>query len=130
MQGAKVDLPVRAAQRPACLRRANESKAPLKSRTNKTSTPTRQHTWKTQDKVATAALFAALAFQPGIVLTNAPLNLCFTSSQRLYGTDWVLPDFDDFMLSRCPAPYGFDDYSGAGLDYPAGLYLNATAGRW
>jgi len=88
------------------------------------------HTWKTQDKVATAALFAALAFPPGPVLTNAPLNLCFTSSERLYGTDWVLPDFGDFMLSRCPTPYGFDDYSGAGLDYPAGLYLNATAGRW
>mmetsp|Transcript_8060 Transcript_8060/g.17039 ORF Transcript_8060/g.17039 Transcript_8060/m.17039 type:complete len:136 (-) Transcript_8060:150-557(-) len=79
-------------------------------------------TWKTQDKVATAALFAILAFAPGTVLTNAPTNLCFTSSERLYGGDWVLPDFDDYMLSRCPTPYR--------LDNPASLYPNATAGRW
>ena len=46
----------------------------------------------------------------------------FTSSERLYGGDWVLAAFDDYMLSRCPAPYGFDN--------PAGLYPNATAGRW
>ena len=71
-----------------------------------------------------------LAFAPGVVLANSPSKLCFTSSERLYGTNWVLPDFDDYMLSRCPAPYGFDNYSGAGLDYPAGLYPNATAGRW
>jgi len=85
-------------------------------------TPNRQLTWKTQGKVATAALFAALAFGPGIILINAPATLCFTSSERLYGADWVLPDFGDYMLSRCPAPYGFDN--------PAGLYPNATAGRW
>ena len=78
--------------------------------------------WKTQDKVATVALFAVLAFQPGGVLTNAPLNLCFTSSERFDGSGWVLPDFGDYMLSRCPAPYG--------LTNPAGLYPNATAGRW
>ena len=89
-----------------------------------------QLTWKTQDKVATAALFAIMAFEPGVVLVSAPHNLCLTSSERLYGTDWVLPDFDDYMLSRCPTAYGFDDYSGAGLDYPAGLYPNTTAGRW
>ena len=93
-------------------------------------TPNRQLTWKKQDKVATAALFAILAFGPGVVLTNAPQNLCFTSSERFDGADWVLPDFDDYMLSRCPTAYGFDDYSGAGLDYPAGLYPNVTAGRW
>mmetsp|Transcript_105971 Transcript_105971/g.306621 ORF Transcript_105971/g.306621 Transcript_105971/m.306621 type:complete len:303 (-) Transcript_105971:72-980(-) len=79
-------------------------------------------TWKTQDKVAATALFVALAVQPGVVLINAPINLCFTSSERLYGGGWELPDFSDYMLSRCPTPYG--------LDNPAGLYPNATAGRW
>jgi len=72
--------------------------------------------------VATVALFAVLAFEPGVVLIGAPTGLCFTSSERFDGADWVLPDFDDYMLSRCPAPYGFDN--------PAGLYPNATAGRW
>ena len=72
--------------------------------------------------MATAALFGVLAVMPGEPLTNAPTNLCFTSSERLYGDDWVLLDFGDYMLSRCPEPYGFD--------YPAGLYPNATAGRW
>ena len=72
--------------------------------------------------MATIALFATLAFAPGNVLSTAPLNLCFTSSERLYGADWALADFDDYMLSRCPTAYGFD--------YPAGLYPNATAGRW
>ena len=77
--------------------------------------------WKTQDKVATAALFAVLAFVPAIVLTTAPTRLCFTSSERFDGGDWVLPDFDDFMLSSCPLP---------GLTNPPGLYPNATAGHW
>ena len=72
--------------------------------------------------MATVALFAVLAFEPGVVLIGAPTGLCFTSSERFDGADWVLPDFDDYMLSRCPAPYGFDN--------PAGLYPNATAGRW
>ena len=72
--------------------------------------------------MATVALFAILAFVPGTVLTSAPENLCFTSSERFDGADWVLPGFDDYMLSRCPEPHGFD--------YPAGLYPNATAGRW
>ena len=80
--------------------------------------------------MATVALFAILAFTPGGPLTNAPTNLCFTSSERFDGTDWVLSDFGDYMLSRCPTAYGFDDYSGLGLDYPAGLYPTATAGRW
>ena len=72
--------------------------------------------------VATASLFVALAVQPGVVLINAPTNLCFTSSERMYGVDWVLSDFGDYMLSRCP--------DACGLDNPAGLYPNATAGRW
>ena len=72
--------------------------------------------------MATAALFAIQALYPGLVLVKAPGNLCFTSGERFDGTDWVLPDFDDYMLSRCPTPYGFDN--------PAGLYPNATAGRW
>ena len=72
--------------------------------------------------MASVALFAVLAFLPGAVLTNATTKLCYTSSERLYGDEWVLPDFDDYMLSRCPAAYG--------LDNPAGLYPNATAGRW
>ena len=72
--------------------------------------------------MATAALFAALTLIPGAALGEIPSNLCFTSCERLDGGDWVLPDFGDYMLSRCPAPYG--------LDNPAGLYPNATAGRW
>ena len=72
--------------------------------------------------MATAALFAALAFVPGTVVSNVSTKLCFTSSERLYEGDWVLPDFGDYMLSRCPEPYG--------LTNPAGLYPNATAGRW
>lgn len=70
--------------------------------------------------MATVALFAVLAFQPWQVLTTAPNRLCFTSSERSDGSDWELPDFDDYMLSRCPAPY----------TNPTDLYPNATAGRW
>ena len=67
-------------------------------------------------------LFAVLAFQPGGPLFQAPLNLCFTSSERFDGADWASSAFGDYMLSRCPAAYG--------VDYPAGLYPNVTAGRW
>ena len=72
--------------------------------------------------MATVALFAVLAFTPGVVLTNAPTKLCFTSSERLYGDEWILSDFGDYMVSGCPTAYGFDN--------PADLYPNATAGRW
>jgi len=124
MEGVKVDLPVRAIQTLAFAAARTKAQRHFKSYciTNHTLTPTRQFTWKTQDNVATAALFGVLAAMPGRPLTNAPQNLCFTSSERLYGDDWVLAGFDDYMLSRCPAPYGFDN--------PAGLYPNATAGRW
>ena len=100
---------------------------PLESLTSHTLTSNRQLAWKTQDKVATAALFAALAFGPAAVLSNVPVYLCFTSSERFDGSGWVLPDFGDYMLSRCPAPYGPEPH---GLGNPAGLYPNATAGRW
>ena len=65
-------------------------------------------------------------------VSNALSSCSRASSERFGGADWVLPDFGDYMLSRCPAPYGFGDYSGAGLDYPASLTptANATAGRW
>ena len=77
--------------------------------------------WKTQDKMATVALFVALALVPGTIIANAPANLCFTNSERLEPSgDWVLPQYKDYMVSRCPLPYGD----------PADLYPNATAGGW
>ena len=74
-----------------------------------------------QSKEAKAAMFAIFALMPGLVLTNVPMKLCFTSSERFDGSDWILADFDDYMLSRCP-PYDLID--------PGDLYPNATAGRW
>jgi len=71
--------------------------------------------------MAMVALFMTLAFVPGAVVTNAPTNLCFTSSERLVeGKGWVLGDFGDFMLSRCPPVVS--DLSD--------LYPNTTAGMW
>ena len=75
----------------------------------------------TQDKVATAAMFIVLAFS-GDTLTLLGGYLCFTSSERLYGGEWKLREFGNYMLSRCPAPYG--------LSNPTDLYPNATAGGW
>lgn len=74
--------------------------------------------------MATATLLVVLAFVPAFVLWDAVTSLCFTSSERFDepSGEWVLGGFDDFMLSRCPAPYGFES--------PADLYPNATAGRW
>ena len=67
------------------------------------------------------ALFAVLAFQPATVLLDAPDSLCFTSSERqLDNGKWVLPDFGDYMMSRCPTPPS--DYGD--------LYANATVGQW
>ena len=66
------------------------------------------------------ALFAILSFGPGALLTNALQNLCFTTSERLTdGGDWVLPEFGDYMLSRCPPLYSGD---------PTELYPNVTSG--
>ena len=83
--------------------------------------PSPQLTWKTQETVALAALFVALALQPATVLNSAAHELCFTSSERqLDNGKWVLADFDDYMMSRCPTPPS--DYGD--------LYANATAGQW
>ena len=71
--------------------------------------------------MALAALFVALAFQPATVISEAAYELCFTSSERqLDNGKWVLPDFGDYMMSRCPTPPSdFDE-----------MYANATAGHW
>ena len=74
--------------------------------------------------MATAALFCILAVAPGIILAGSMTNLCFTSSERWDESSgkWVLADFDDYMVSGCPEPYGYTN--------PTDLYPNATAGRW
>jgi hypothetical protein len=122
LSGVKVDLPVR-----ACARvfvgssfRLHTSPA-LEKLAHTTARNTSKLAWKARDKMATAALFVALALGPGPIITNAPTRLCFTSSERLVeGEGWVLGAFDDYMLSRCPPV--FSD--------PSELYPNATAGRW
>ena len=55
----------------------------------------------------------------------APNQLCYTSSERWVAKgpfssegEWVLADFDDYMLGGCPAPD------------PMNVYPNMTAGRW
>ena len=49
-------------------------------------------------------------------------NLCFTSSEREYGVgNWKLADFDDYMLSACPAPYR--------PNQPSDLWPTATVGQ-
>ena len=58
-------------------------------------------------------------------LLMAPNQLCYTSSERWVAKgpfssegEWVLADFDDYMLGGCPAPD------------PMNVYPNMTAGRW
>ena len=82
--------------------------------------------WRERDRTAYVALFLIVSLVPAMVLTIGTTRLCFTSSERATdgcsdGDDeFVLADFDDFMLTRCPLPPS--DLSG--------FYPNATAGKW
>ena len=67
-------------------------------------------------------LFFALSFFPNEVCNATFWVLCFTSSEREYDDgEWELSDFDDYMLSACPAPYR--------PDHPSDLWPNATVGQ-
>ena len=92
----------------------------------------------TQDKMLLIALFVILSFRPGAILTHIMYStFCFTNSERwkpsggFFSDDgeWVLPEFDDFMMSRCPAPYTCEPeelYPNCELTE---LYPNSTIGR-
>ena len=72
--------------------------------------------------MAYVSSFLILSFDPRWALDITFNEMCFTSSEREHdGGKWELSDFDDYMLSACPAPYR--------PDHPSDLWPNATVGQ-